>query len=309
MAFLLNFRGQSDQGAAGLLSSASSSSDLQPQPQSQTTTSHDRGAVSKEQGENTTSATNKTITATPSSPARREEDHQSPQATDADDERDINENSDSNYFYDTDNEMASGAGGKRGPLPKIIPALPLVPLPARRKDSSSGLRAPLPPPPPQQQQDFCDLSDGFSQMQLGGKVCPVEKLQESVSTAGVPKVAQPSLQVITNGSTPAAAIKKNVTLDVKGKGKELFIPPEENAGQEDSVMEVVRSNPVAIVHQVSQTSNLKEIKTVKNNTPTVGVTGIATVIRAPDPEETPEQAAERKRHSGFMRDALDMVCG
>lgn len=57
---------------------------------------------------------------------------------------------------------------------------------------------------------------------------------------------------------------------------------------------VVRSPAVPINHELSQTSQLKE-----------GFTGNAAQIEAE--LETPEEAAERAMHAGFMREALDMV--
>ncbi|KAM7188522.1 hypothetical protein V8F20_010540 [Naviculisporaceae sp. PSN 640] len=133
-------------------------------------------------------------------------------------------------------------------------------------------------------------------MKIGGQSAPVEKRQQIVP-ASASKATPPSLQVITNGSTPVP-ITSHITSDVTGKELPIETIPRE---------EVSRSNPVLLVHEISQNSNLKE-NTRTNDLPLASsIVEIAAPIRAPDPEETPEQAAERKLHSGFMRDALDMA--
>lgn len=292
MNLLLHFRGQRDQGTSGLLQPGPSDSNTQSLRQ----TAASRDPAASEGEENTTDANNITTTdtSTTATSSEAEEDQKSLQATDADDEREPN---DDNNIYETDDEMT--AGGKRGALTKIVPALPLVPIPTRRKDASSSVKTQK-----QQDTDLVDLSDELSGMKLGGQLAPIEKKQESAASAsGGAKSTRLSLQVVTNGATPAATT--NNTVEVKGEnGNEL---PIELTPREDLGKEVLRSNPVPIVHDVSQNSNLKENAKPNDPPPATSIAEIATVIRAPDPEETPEQAAERELHSGFMRDALDMV--
>ncbi|KAM7186539.1 hypothetical protein V8F33_011743 [Rhypophila sp. PSN 637] len=191
-------------------------------------------------------------------------------------------------------------------MPKIAPALPLVPPQPRRKESTNALKGSL----TKKQSGLNGLNDGLSRMQLDGdSAASTEKRLLEGGNAAVLGQAPPSLQTITNRSTPITKENSSV-VDTRGKGKEPANGPNENAPlstpQEEAKREVVRSPPVPLIHDVSQSSNLKEI-TANFNTP-ISITEIAPIIRAPDPEETPEQAAERKLHSGFMRDALDMVC-
>ncbi|KAM7213165.1 hypothetical protein V8F06_011459 [Rhypophila decipiens] len=195
-------------------------------------------------------------------------------------------------------------GGKS--LPKIPPALPLKPPQPRRKESTNALKGSL----MKKESDLSGLNDGLSRMQLDGQsAASTEKRLLEGGNAAVLGQAPPSLQTITNRSTPITKETASV-VDTRGKGKEPANGPNENAPlstpQEEAKREVIRSPPVPLIHDVSQSSNLKEIA-ANFNTP-ISITEIAPIIRAPDPEETPEQAAERMLHSGFMRDALDMVC-
>ncbi|KAK4215885.1 putative tRNA-specific adenosine deaminase [Rhypophila decipiens] len=291
MTFFLSFRRQGDQGGTGLLQSSVAAQNVQTLP------SRVRAALEEEEG-NTTTNTATSTTALSSSEAEEDQSLQQ-QATDADDERDINDLNDLNYFYDTDDEMV----GKS--LPKIPPALPLKPPQPRRKESTNALKGSL----TKKESDLSGLNDGLSRMQLDGQLAALtEKRLLEGGNAAVLGQAPPSLQTITNRSTPITKETASV-VDTRGKGKEPANAPNENAPlstpQEEAKREVVRSPPVPLIHDVSQSSNLKEIA-ANLNTP-ISITEIAPIIRAPDPEETPEQAAERMLHSGFMRDALDMA--
>ena len=78
-------------------------------------------------------------------------------------------------------------------------------------------------------------------------------------------------------------------------------PPFLDLGANGASREVIRAPAVPMTHDVSQTSKLKESASNK-----VSEDEVLAHIK-PD---TPEQAAERAIHSGFMREALDMVrCG
>ena len=193
--------------------------------------------------------------------------------------QDIDTDDRSSDFDFGDDEMASTASSvpKKAALPKIIPALPLVPLPCRR-DSSTAKAT---------KHEVEHLGDGLKRMQLNG-LAPTEQQQESA----IRKVTSSPAQVISNG------LEKENNADVRGKGKERALGLSIQIVQDGPRKEVVRSPPVPLVHEISQNSNLKEITPVTDSFPPLG----------PDVVETPEQAAERAIHSGFMRDALDMVC-
>ena len=130
------------------------------------------------------------------------------------------------------------------------------------------------------------LSNGVANLRLEGG--PVGK---GPARAARPTAAENSASA---ANAPARApAQTTVTAD------QFKNPPFLDLGANGASREVIRAPAVPMTHDVSQTSKLKESASNK-----VSEEEVLAQIK-PD---TPEQAAERAIHSGFMREALDMVC-
>lgn len=169
-------------------------------------------------------------------------------------------------------------------MPNIIPALPRVPLQPRKENAD-------PKPTPNSAATsgsgsaITQLGNGLAGMRLHGGVpdMPPMMLQPQ-------PVAEKDTALLDNGREAAR-------LEPRPRSSPNFGTATD---AENAPREVLRYPAVPLSHDVSQTSKLKE-------TMTIMVGGDTIQISAQTQNESPEQAAERAVHSGFMREALDMV--
>ncbi|KAK3331166.1 hypothetical protein B0H66DRAFT_91832 [Apodospora peruviana] len=188
---------------------------------------------------------------------------------------------------------------KKGSLPKIIPALPLVPILPRRESSSAAKVV---------NRDVQNLNENIACLGLNGRASPAGGVQRRTASAAplapAPVVVQHSGSGQDKENKDIKATKDKETTAVRNDPAAVVPVLQSTSslnGAANGKREVLRSPPVPIIHQVSQSSNLKETA-VKLGTDTLQIQ-----TPPPEVEETPEQAAERAIHSGFMRDALDMA--
>ncbi|KAK3695625.1 hypothetical protein B0T22DRAFT_113371 [Podospora appendiculata] len=180
---------------------------------------------------------------------------------------------------------------KRAPVPKIIPALPLVPLLPKKENSA---------PPKPNRDSTTQLNEGLARLVLNGAGSADEPRLEARAGAGNPSSGIVAVETKpphgneNGGSSSRITDEKDVSSDKSAQ------PLQEASTNGVGAKEVTRAPAVPLAHEVSQTSKLKE--TVKPSDDTV-----ETHVKAPVKVETPEQAAERAIHSGFMREALDMA--
>ncbi|KAK1776391.1 hypothetical protein QBC45DRAFT_217850 [Copromyces sp. CBS 386.78] len=183
---------------------------------------------------------------------------------------------------------------KKIPVPNVVPALPLV---APAKENEAPVKAGSPVAAPASSEN--NLTGDFDRLSIATDVAAVAATGAVDSSNRV--TLQPSEIPQDNNTTPAAAadgandaeprqlLRANV---LHGHG------PSTSVGWNivDSLPRapVVRSPAVPINHELSQTSQLKE-----------GFTDNVAQLEAD--LETPEEAAERAMHAGFMREALDMA--
>lgn len=186
---------------------------------------------------------------------------------------------------------------KKIPVPNVVPALPLV---ASAKENATLVKAGSAVAAPAADSDNNNLSGDLDRLSIATNAAAVAATGTADSSNRV--TLQPLEIPHDNNTTPAVAVdgandaeprqllRANV---LHGHG------PSTSVGWNivDSLPRapVVRSPAVPINHELSQTSQLKE-----------GFTDSATQLE--DDLETPEEAAERAMHAGFMREALDMVC-
>ena len=180
---------------------------------------------------------------------------------------------------------AKAALPKKVPVPNVIPALPRLPLLRKRENVTTLGPTLISTATAVTATNDAQLSNGVARLRLdGGAVMPqadsVPKMVEV--TEGDEKEAS---QIAGGGLFRAAT--QQILVDV-------------GVNDSSAKREVVRAPPVPMTHEFSQTSKLKETAT------TIRV-GKDTVQIKRALAETPEQAAERAIHSGFMRAALDMV--
>jgi hypothetical protein len=175
---------------------------------------------------------------------------------------------------DMDGKMAASAdAAKKAPVPKIIPALPRIP--GRKKENATAKTEPE-----------TQLAEGLARLRVDGE--DASEQQNKTNKAPTPAPA-PETQAIGEASSKSGDRREYAPDEPSQDVREL--------GPDPSVDEVARAAAVQITNEVSQTSKLKETIRLGDE-----------AIRIPPKAETPEQAAERAIHSGFMREALNMVC-
>lgn len=176
---------------------------------------------------------------------------------------------------------------KNAPLPKVVPAMPRF-GPASSKENVPAASAANPAVTTNNSAD--EVANGVSRLSLRESAAASNRvLSASDGNAGAGSTAAPA----ENGGT--AALSKGTFVQSNGALPDIFGGDEALATQE-----VTRAPAVPLTHSISQTSKLKEMPP-----PTIQL-GDET-LHILEKEETPEQAAERAVHSGFMREALDMV--
>ncbi|KAK5656556.1 hypothetical protein OQA88_4535 [Cercophora sp. LCS_1] len=174
---------------------------------------------------------------------------------------------------------------KRVAVPNIVPALPRIPLPLKRENTppaKSATAAPLSATSGSSTafSDVTQLANGVTRLRLD---------------AGLAKgTALPAEDVAVRAG------RERQTIATRGPIKDASDPSRPGLLSDGSNKEVVRYPAVPMSHEVSQSSKLKERTTI-----TVGEDTVQ--IQTHNLDDTPEQAAERALHSGFMREALDMA--
>ncbi|KAK1758318.1 putative tRNA-specific adenosine deaminase [Echria macrotheca] len=184
------------------------------------------------------------------------------------------------------------------PVPNIIPALPRLPLQPKRETKQNA--CPKPPAPGSSAQPANRTTTGLITENSGPAVSVVSNgiNKMRIDDSGVPEMpalmSQPK-PVAKEVSLPDKE-KEMSRLEVRPRSSRNFgLDPDGNPTRE-----VLRYPAVPLSHDVSQTSKLKESNAF--------MTGLDdTQLSAQTQNETPEEAAERAIHSGFMREALDMV--
>lgn len=183
--------------------------------------------------------------------------------------------------------------------PTVIPALPILPLPHPKRDNMALKTTPSAASSVRSAASATlSSSAGTTVARLGNGVANL-RLESASSGKGPATAARPAADEIAasagNGSAKAPAQTTTTNADPFGN------PPFLDPGANGDSREVLRAPAVPMMHGVSQTSKLKETASSKASDD-----GVLAQVK-PD---TPEQAAERAIHSGFMREALDMVrCG
>lgn len=165
------------------------------------------------------------------------------------------------------------------PIPNIIPALPRLSLLSKRENTMAR-----PVTTPSANATAASSADSDTELRNGAaRLC---------LDGYVP-------------STVACPVVIDATRFRPARGQDAESPNGESSrvlplsdSTNSAAQEVTRAPPVPMVHDVSQTSKLKDTATIKPSEDTV---------RIQAKKETPEQAAERAIHSGFMREALDMA--
>ncbi|KAK3996262.1 putative tRNA-specific adenosine deaminase [Cladorrhinum sp. PSN332] len=195
---------------------------------------------------------------------------------------------------DLDDTMAgptSSAGGsatlkKKISAPKIVPALPRV-APVANKENASISKTPK--------------ATGDAQTQVSNDLAALSLKENGGAPSAATSTRVPSMSNgnFANAGPSAANVETGFTRDdgstTTAKDSLSIIA---SIGSSLATQEVTRAPPVPLTSSISQTSKLKETTTIKVGEETLEVLPI---------DETPEQAAERAMHSGFMREALDMA--
>lgn len=183
--------------------------------------------------------------------------------------------------------------------PTVIPALPILPLPHPKRDNMARKTTPSAASSVRSATSATlSSSAGTTATRLSNGVANL-RLESASSGKGPATAARPaadeSAASAGNGNAKAPAQTTTANADPFGN------PPFLDLGANGDSREVLRAPAVPMMHDVSQTSKLKEAASSKASDDGV---------LAPVKPDTPEQAAERAIHSGFMREALDMVrCG
>ncbi|KAK4443707.1 tRNA-specific adenosine deaminase subunit TAD2 [Podospora aff. communis PSN243] len=179
------------------------------------------------------------------------------------------------------------------PVPKITPALPLVPLQPRNQNAAPKPAGPTPPVATSStaplasgvEPTLAQIASHLTRLRMDGgpgseplspSLQPQRPNENGTSKENIPR---PSSQPPAIISDPVGAAMLAELLN-------------------SAPREVVRAPAVPMHHGVSQTSKLKETTTIA-----VGEDSVHIQARS----ETPEEAAERLRHGTFMREALDMA--
>ncbi|KAK4222558.1 putative tRNA-specific adenosine deaminase [Podospora fimiseda] len=197
---------------------------------------------------------------------------------------------------DDNNNMAgptsSSAGGsatlkKKDSVSRIVPALARVAPVLNNKENAAFSKTP-------------DIN-GDAQTQIVNDFSALSLKENGVATNSATTTQALSM---SNGNIAAAGTssvdtgisKDDVFTSTPSLKDSLSIIA--SIGSSLATQEVTRAPPVPFVSSISQTSKLKDTPTIKVGEETLEVLPI---------DETPEQAAERAMHSGFMREALDMA--
>lgn len=183
--------------------------------------------------------------------------------------------------------------------PTVIPALPILPLPRPQRDNRALKTTPSAAASVRSATSATlSSSAGTAVTGLSNGVANL-RLESASSGKGPATAARPAADENAasagNGNAEAPAQTTTTNADPFSN------PPFLGLGANGDSREVLRAPAVPMMHDVSQTSKLKETASSKASDD-----GVLAQVK-PD---TPEQAAERAIHSGFMREALDMVrCG
>ncbi|KAK0753653.1 hypothetical protein B0T18DRAFT_20464 [Schizothecium vesticola] len=182
--------------------------------------------------------------------------------------------------------------------PTVIPALPILPLPLPKRDNIALKTTPSAASSTRSAASATlSSSAGTTVTRLSNGVANL-RLEGASSGKGTATAARPAADENTAsaGNDNAKASAQTTT-----NADPFRNPPFLDLGANGETREVLRAPAVPMMHDVSQTSKLKETASSKASDD-----GVLAQVK-PD---TPEQAAERAIHSGFMREALDMVrCG
>lgn len=185
-------------------------------------------------------------------------------------------------------------------VPNIIPALPRLPLPPKRENAAPKFpTSPTGGPAAASSSSVSPTNSapGAAIAQLGTGLEGLRLAPQSRENANAALLSQS--QPATVPETPALANGGKRTAENLVPSRNLCrlgLDPDSNGPDR----EVLRYPAVPLSHDVSQTSKLKE---------TTIMVGQDTVhIQTQARGKTPEEATERALHSGFMREALDMVC-
>lgn len=183
--------------------------------------------------------------------------------------------------------------------PTVIPALPILPLPHPKRDNMALKTTPSAASSVRSATSATlSSSAGTTVTRLSNGVANL-RLESASSGKGPAAAARPAADENAasagNGNAKAPAQTTTTNADPFSN------PPFLDLGANGDSRAVLRAPAVPMMHDVSQTSKLKETASSKASDD-----GVLAQVK-PD---TPEQAAERAIHSGFMREALDMVrCG
>lgn len=182
--------------------------------------------------------------------------------------------------------------------PTVIPALPILPLPLPKRDNMALKTTPSAASSVRSATSAAlSSSAGTTVTRLSNGVANL-RLEGALSGKGPATAARPAADenAASAGNGNAKASAQTTT-----NADPFSNPPFLDLGANGDSREVLRAPAVPMMHDVSQTSKLKETASSKASDD-----GVLAQVK-PD---TPEQAAERAIHSGFMREALDMVrCG
>jgi hypothetical protein len=177
--------------------------------------------------------------------------------------------------------------------PTVIPALPILPLPLPKRDSIALKTTPSTASSTRSTASATlSSSAGTTVTRLSNGVANL-RLEGASSGKGPATAARPAAD-----ENPASAGNAKASAQTTADADPFRNPPFLDLGANADSREVPRAPAVPMMHDVSQTSKLKETASSK-----AGDDGALAQVK-PD---TPEQAAERAIHSGFMREALDMV--
>lgn len=182
--------------------------------------------------------------------------------------------------------------------PTVIPALPILPLPLPKRDNMALKTTPSAASSVRSATSATlSSSAGTTVTKLSNGVANL-RLEGALSGKGPTPAARPAADenAASAGNGNAKAPAQTTT-----NADPFSNPPFLDLAANGDSREVLRAPAVPMMHDVSQTSKLKETASSKASDD-----GVLAQVK-PD---TPEQAAERAIHSGFMREALDMVrCG
>ncbi|KAK0665735.1 putative tRNA-specific adenosine deaminase [Cercophora samala] len=178
-------------------------------------------------------------------------------------------------------------------LPKVVPAIPRF-APTSKKENAPAATSAAKSTTTTTNTSADDVANGVSRLSLQESAAASNRvLSASDGNVGTASTAAVRATPAEDGSS-ATPSKENF-VQSNGALPDIF-------GGNDGLAthEVTRSPAVPLTHTISQTSKLKEMPP-----PTIQLGD--ELVHILDKEETPEQAAERAIHSGFMREALDMA--